>query len=237
MKLEPRSNHARVSLILWTLTAAFIAFGLAYRNGPGVVLLVLTIGLVLISLVWRPKVAGPADAVASCSATQLSSSDYRWTGQFSVTKTGIVWSPSARAAKHGAAEVAVSAAELSAISLEKAPALLEMIVELTPAIPHAAEPQSATRARRVDLAHELFTASAARAAILGRAPELKCQGVDSPGTGRPFGSTGLAFALRRWSLAGWTPHGFRTENLRGGCRLSQADALADPWAGSTLVAP
>jgi hypothetical protein len=116
--------------MLRVVAAAWLGFVIFYRDGPRAVFLAIALGLVLASLVVRPKAGRAAGAVASSSADRLLPTG-KWSGQLSVTRTDVVWRPSTRSIKHGIEEVVVQPDETTIISTERGVGALDLIVHVT----------------------------------------------------------------------------------------------------------
>lgn len=109
---------------------ACFAAGVIIRQGAGVALVVVALGLLLIGVAWRPKGDAAPGAVYSASADLLSNAGGHLPGQLSITADSFVWTPTAYSLRHGADEVTL-ARDGSAVSLDRGPALLDVIVALS----------------------------------------------------------------------------------------------------------
>jgi hypothetical protein len=109
---------------------ACVAAGVVIRQGAGVALLAVALGLLLIGVAWRPKGEAGPGAVYSASADLLSDAGGHLPGQLSISADSVVWTPTAYSRRHGA-DVVTLARDGSTVSLDRGPALLDVIVAVS----------------------------------------------------------------------------------------------------------
>jgi hypothetical protein len=98
------------------------------QHGLGVTLGAVSLGFLVIPITWRPKAASKAGSIYSGSADLLLPDGKHLPGQLSLTPTGLAWVPSSYSLDLGVDEVSMGVEDAMAISLERGPGLLDLII-------------------------------------------------------------------------------------------------------------
>jgi hypothetical protein len=129
VEIAPRSRRDRNVLVLWGGLLALLWLGMLANHGIRFRLFMLTLGLLVVLEVVRPRRPTTTGGVASWRSSQQLPTG-KWWGQLSVTTSEIIWTPDARAVKHGIEEVVIPAAESTSVSLQRTDDLLSMVVKV-----------------------------------------------------------------------------------------------------------